>query len=169
LIEQPRPSSVRKGIYDVLNDGRGWSSAVGLSPPEQGGKELRQTILSHPSVQLGDWRKHYDAVRVLRAAQVSGRKIYVVQLESAGLPPTQVSVDAETGDVLREERKLLLPIGGAMQMTMVYSDFREIGGMRLPYRTVTTTEPTGRLILEVEKVEVGVRVSPRTFTPSGFR
>jgi CubicO group peptidase (beta-lactamase class C family) len=153
----------------VLNDGRGWMAATGFSPPELAGKELRQTILSHPSVQLGDWRKHYDAVRVLRAAQVSGRKIYVVQLESVGLPPAQVSVDAETGDVLREERKVVLPTGGAMQTTTVYSDYREIGGMRLPYRTVTTTEQTGRLILEVEKVEAEVRVSPRTFAPSDVR
>jgi len=44
----------------------------------------------------------YTAVRVVRAGELDGRKIYVIRLESDGLAPTMVSVEAETGDVLQD-------------------------------------------------------------------
>lgn len=151
-------------IHLVVNDRRGWSSATGAAPSELDQKTLRQTLLGHPSVLFGDWRKHYDAIRVLRAGQLVGRKIYVVQLESAGLPPTQVSVDAETGDVLQYLRTLIVAGVGPMFVATFYSDYRDVDGMRVPYRSIETMEQTGHTIYEVEHVEIGVELSPDVFT-----
>ena len=151
-------------IQTVLNNRRGWRAVTGGALTELAGKELRQALLGHPSVLHGDWRKHYDAVRVLRAGQLEGRKIYVVQLESAGLAPTLVSVDAETGDVLQDLRTLVATGVGAIPVTTTYSDYRDVGGRRVPYRSVETTEQTGRTIYEVERVEIGVELNPDVFT-----
>ena len=89
-------------IRTVLNKGRASAAVSGAASRELTGKQLAQTRLGHPSVLFGDWRKYYDAVRVVRAGVLGGRKVYGVQLESAGLPPTLVAVDAETGDVLQD-------------------------------------------------------------------
>jgi len=150
-------------IQVALNKERGWAAVTGASLRELAGKELRQTHLGHPSVTFGDWRKHYDAVRVLRTGQLDGRKIYVVQLESAGLPPTLVSVDAETGD-LPQIQQTWMGAGGAMPMTTTFADYRAVGGMRVPYRSVETSEMTGSKIYEVERVEIGVELNPDVFT-----
>jgi len=122
------------------------------------GKALEQTRLGHPSVLFGDWRKYYDAVRVVRAGALGGRKVYGVQLESAGLPPTLVALDAETGDVLQTR------LTGAIAVTTTYSDYREVGGMRVPHSYIEANEMTGRAIYHVERVEVGVELAPDTFT-----
>jgi hypothetical protein len=136
------------------------------------GKQLAQARLGHPSVLFGDWRKYYDTVRVMRAGEVGGRKIYGVQLESAGLPPMRVTLDAETGDVLQTQQAMWIPEAGAITTTTTYSDYREVGGMRVPHRHVESTDIGGRMIFQVERVEVGVELAPDTFTlrpstPSG--
>jgi CubicO group peptidase (beta-lactamase class C family) len=146
----------------VLNNGRGWRAATGDSIRELSQKQLKQVRLA--DVIFGDWRKSYD-VRVIRAGQFEGRKVYGVQLESAGLPPAFVAVDAETGDALQVLRRVIVGSAGAMETTTTYSDYRDVGGMRVPHRYVETAEQTGRIIYDVERVEVGVELSPDTFRP----
>ena len=93
-------------IRTVLNQGRASAAVSGAPSRELTGKQLAQTRLGHRSVLFGDWRKYYDAVRVVRAGEFGGRKVYGIQLESAGLPPVLVAVDAETGDVLQTQQTL---------------------------------------------------------------
>ena len=126
--------------------------------------DARQMRLAHPSVLFGDWRTYYDAVRVVRAGEFGGRRIYVVRLESAGLPPVIVSVDAETGDVLHEQRTVAIPGGGGLPMTTTYSDYRDVRGVRVPYRYVESNEQAGRTLYQVESVDVGVELDPNVFT-----
>jgi len=51
----------------------------------------------------------------------------------------------------------------ALQVTTTYSDYREVGGMRVPHRYITSNEATGRAIFQVERVERGVTLAPDTF------
>jgi CubicO group peptidase (beta-lactamase class C family) len=155
-------ASVR--IRTVLDKGRASVAASGAPSTELTGKLLAQTRLGHPSVLFGDWRKYYDAVRVVRAGALGGRKIYGVQLESAGLPPTLVALDAETGDVLQTRQTISPGDTGAIAVTTTYSDYREVGGMRVPHSYVVSNEMSGRTIFQVERVEVDVQLPPDTFT-----
>lgn len=147
----------------VMNKGRASSRMSFLPTRHLTGKDLAQTRLGHPAVLFGDWRKYYNTVSVVRGAQVGGRKAYVVQLESTGLPPTRVAVDAETGDVLEMRQSMWTPGAGVIPMTMTYSDYRETGGVRVPHHYIVSNEMTGRMIFQVERVEVGVELAPDTF------
>ena len=151
-------------IQTVLNKGRAAAAVSGAATRDLTGKMLAQTRLGHPAVLFGDWRKYYDAVRVVRAGVLGGRKVYGIQLESAGLPPALVAVDAETGDVLHDRRTMSFAEAGAMRVTTTYSDYRDIGGMRVPHRYVESNDLIGRTIYEVERVEVGVTLAPELFT-----
>ena len=148
----------------ALNKGRASAAVSGAPSRELTGKQLAQTRLGHPSVLFGDWRTYYDTVRVVRAGELGGRKVYDVQLESAGLPPLRVSLDAETGDVLQTQQAMWVPEAGAIPTTTTYSDYREVGGMRVPHRYVESNDLIGRTIYEVERVEVGVTLAPELFT-----
>jgi hypothetical protein len=151
-------------IRSVLNNGRA-SAGTNFTPTRAlTGKPLAQMRLGHPAVLFGDWRTYYDAVRVVRAGALSGRKVYGVQLESAGLPPVLVAIDAETGDVLQTLQTLWTGEAGATPMTTTYSDYREVGGRRIPHHYIESNEFLGRAIFQVERVEVGVELAPDTFT-----
>ena len=54
--------------------------------------------------------------------------------------------------------------GGPIVGTATYSDYREVGGMRVPHNYVESNEMTGRAIYQVERVEVGVELPTDTFT-----
>src|SRR5262245_2390681 len=149
-------------IRTVLDKGRAWAAVSGAPSRELTGKPLAQMRLGHPSVLFGDWRKYYDAVRVLGTGVLDGRKVHRIQLESAGLPATLVAVDAETGDVLATRQTTSAAEAGAI--TTGYSDYREVGGMRVPHRYITSTDVAGQTIFQVERVEVGVTFAPDTFT-----
>ena len=151
-------------IHTVLNQGRAWAGTSGTQSRELTGKQLAQTRLGHRSIVFGDWRKYYDAVRVVRAGVFGGRKVYGIQLESAGLPPVLVAVDAETGDVLQTQQTLWSGELGAIPTTTTYSEYREVGGLRVPHRYIESNDFVGRAIYEVERVEVGVELAPDTFT-----
>ena len=127
-------------IRTVLNQGRASAAVSGAPSRELTGKQLAQTRLGHPSVLFGDWRKYYDAVRVVRAGELGGRKVYGVQLESAGLPPMLVS--RGRGDRRRapDAADDVVPEAGAMPITTTYSDYREVGGMRVPHRYVESND-----------------------------
>lgn len=150
-------------IWTVLNRDRAWAAVSGARLRELTGKQLAQVRLGHPSVLFGDWRKYYDAVHVVGAGQLGGRKTYAVRLESAGLPAALVSLDAETGDVLRVEQPMWFPEVGAIPTIITYSDYREADGVRVPHRCVTAPEIEGLTIFQVERVEMAVPLPPDVF------
>ena len=152
-------------IRAVLNKDRASRSVGGAPSTELTGKQLAQVRLA--AVLFGDWRKYYDTIRVVRTGVFGGRKVYGVQLESAGLPPVLVAVDAETGDVLQTQQTIWSAEQGvavALPTTTTYSDYREVGGMRVAHRYITSNDAAGRTIFQVERVEVGVTLAPDTFT-----
>ena len=73
-------------------------------------------------------------------------------------------VDAETGDVLQTQQAMWVPEAGAIPTTITYSDYRDVGGMRVPHHYIESTEMGGRTIYQVERVETGVDLAPDTFT-----
>jgi hypothetical protein len=54
--------------------------------------------------------------------------------------------------------------GVAVAIPGTYSDYREVGGMRVPHSFIESNEMTGRAIYQVERVEVDVDLPPDTFT-----
>jgi hypothetical protein len=56
----------------------------------------------------------------------------------------------------------------AVPVTTTYSDYREVRGMRMPHRYMESTEMGGRMIFQVDRVEVGVELAPDTFTLQPF-
>jgi hypothetical protein len=76
----------------------------------------------------------------------------------------RVSLEAEAGDVLQTQLAMWVPEAGAIPVTTTYSDYREVSGIRVPHRYLESTEIGGRMIFQVERVEVGVKLAPDTFT-----
>jgi CubicO group peptidase (beta-lactamase class C family) len=159
-------------ILTVLDGNRAWTdSSMEMAPlRELSGEELRQTQLEHPAVLFGDWRAYFDKVDVIRAGRVNDRAAYAVRLTAEGLPDRTVAVDAETGDVLRIDRIMILPGDiGRLPVTTTYGDFREVDGVRVPFRSVETNEQMGRTVFETLGVEHDVELPAGTFAAAVAR
>jgi hypothetical protein len=150
----------------VVNGERGWTESSSPLQPfiELTGEMLSQTLLEHPAITFGDWREYYDSIQVVRMGEVNERSVFLVRLEAEGLPAKTLAIDTETGDILRDQRVMLLPGGlGRLPVTTLYEDFREAPAGRMPFRTIETNEAMGRTVYEIEAVEAGIEPDPEWF------
>ena len=119
---------------------------------------LRQALLTHPAAIFGGWDDYYDSVEVLRRLDESGQVRLLVRTTSQGAPGSTRIVDLGTGRVVGEERVEQLLGVGFVGSTTEYSDFRDVGGLTLPFRTETRfAHPLlPRIVLQYDSAEVGV-------------
>lgn len=76
-----------------------------------------------------------------------------------------VWIALDTGDVLRVETAATIPGGGMLPITQEFSDFRMVGGLRLPHRLTSENEAAGRTVIEIVSVEAGVAFTDEELAP----
>jgi hypothetical protein len=128
------------------------------------GRYLEQMKQGHPEALSGDWRYFFESIRVLRAGELDGQTVYLVALQRGELPPIVLYIDAATGDVLKSEAVVIQQGGISIPVTTRYEDFRELHGIRIPFREISSNEQTGRSITQWENIEVNVDVDDGFFT-----
>ncbi len=140
----------------------GWmeSSARGFEPMTE--QQLGQLRGEHPAALAGDWRLAFDSVLVTGVGEHEGRKTIQVKLVVGDAPAHSVELDAESGDLLRSSTTRL---GGKVQVPVktTYSDYREVNGLRLPHRVVSSNPFSGRTILVTESIDFGVPIDDGVF------
>ncbi len=74
-------------------------------------------------------------------------------------------VDEASGVVVRTDGLTQIPGLGIVGFQTRYEDFRDVGGMRLPFHTVAqfASQLIGRVITRLDESEIGVEVSAETF------
>lgn len=120
--------------------------------------------VDHPALHFGDWRAWYESIAVLRADERGGRSTWIVRLQAHEGVSMDVWVDAETGDVLFDEYDQPLGGGaGVLHRVRSYSDFREVEGVRVPFRSTVEDEATGRMVFEVTQFQGRRELPAETF------
>ena len=147
----------------TLNGNQAWSEGFGRFE-ELRGDRLEQAIQGHPATLLADWRDFYDSIRVLSDGELNGIKVYILKLQHGKLPPVTVYVDAENGNMLKSQGVLLARGGIGIPVESLFEDYREIEGVRIPFRTISSNESSGRTIVQYEFIETNIEVDESIFT-----
>jgi hypothetical protein len=149
----------RFGHLSVVVDGlKGQRKTPYLPMIELRGKYLEQARLAHPGAVFGDWRDFYSSIQFLRADERNDKKVFVLQMSGKEVPPVRAVVDAQTGDLLQSQTSILR-FGSVVQLpeTTVYEDYREVHGMRIPFRIIYDNNYSGRTVLEIEQIETNLK------------
>jgi hypothetical protein len=147
----------------VLNGDHAWVESSFGPFKELRGQLLDQAKRGHPYVMTSDWRDYFDSIKVARADIVDDEEVYVVELKAGDLPVMTVFVDAVTGDVLLSEVISIQEGGIGIPVTTRFEDFGEVYGIRLPSRSITSNEQTGRTIIEDETIETNIQLDDGFF------
>ncbi|MEM8932212.1 MAG: serine hydrolase domain-containing protein [Acidobacteriota bacterium] len=149
----------------VVDGDRAWASTPMTGSRALEGIRLEQARHDRHPVLFGDWRGHYDQVEVLKRVELDGRSVWMVRVVPPTAPGATVFVDEATGVVVRSEGLALLPGVGFIGVRTDFSDVRDVGGMRLPFRSVATfrSPMIGRIETTWDQVEVGVEVADELF------
>jgi photosynthetic reaction center cytochrome c subunit len=154
------------GDVTTIYDGRGgWTAAPKTDRPVPvlalSGADLEaarlDAELSFPTgikQALSGWRVGFPG-------NINDRDVQVVQGMSAGRSPVKLYFDKESGLLVRLVRYLESPVG--LNPTQIdYSDYREVAGVKVPFRW-TVTWLDGRSTTELSEVQANVPVDAGKF------
>lgn len=152
-------------ILSVVNHEQAWTKTPYGRVDELRGKFHELASHQHPAALFGDWRDFFESVLFLRVDKLDGKNVYVLKLKSAEAPDYTVYTDARTGDVLKAETEIQHP--GSMTRiftTTLFEDFREVQGIRIPFRVIVSDEWSGRMVIQFDKLSTDIDIDDKIFT-----
>jgi len=90
------------------------------------------------------------------------RPVHVVRLKKSELPSRTYRIDAEHGDVL-QVNLIEVQRYDRIPVTITYSNFEEIDGVRTAMRVETTNPASGTVVLTFDEVESGLELEEQVF------
>jgi len=125
-------------------------------PAEQAEMIKDQADIDGP---LMDYKTKGSTVELVGLEDVDGKKAYHLRISRKGLPPQEVFIDSTTNlDV-----KAVTVVPGSGTMEVVFSDYRSVDGMMVPFSVKSTAAGMTISELKLDKVEFNVTLPPDTF------
>jgi photosynthetic reaction center cytochrome c subunit len=108
-----------------------------------------------------DTSKFFRALEADKEASVADVDTIKISGQRQGLPPVKMYFDKQSGLLVREVRYGQSPLG-RNPTEIDYSDYREAGGVKLPFHWVSAT-PTGRFTIQLESAQPNVAIPESRF------
>ena len=122
---------------------------------------LRNGSFPHPFLNYKDMG---TAAKLIGKEKVGERKAYVLIFEPASGPATRQYIDAETYLPIRAVLKFDVPqLGREVEQTMDFVDYREVDGVKLPFR-LKATSAVQNFTIALTKVEHNVPIDETLFS-----
>lgn len=145
----------------VFNGREGWSSAPGRPVRDMHGADLIAAQMDadlHFPLHI---HQLFAELRLEYPEKVGDREAYTISCTNVGQPPVKLYFDKESGLLVRLLRYAASPLG--MVPTQIdYRDYRDTGGVKVPYlRTVTQWD--GSAIIQLEQVQENIPIDEARF------
>jgi hypothetical protein len=133
--------------------------------PEDLDADQRKMIQSQsPLAWAGNWPSQCSGIRLLDEEEFEGKAAWTLLLDYGDDPAKTIAIDQKTGDVLVVRSKNAIPeIGGFLPYKLVYRDFKEIDGVRVPTRITEQNEMTGASESTYVTIESGIEATDDAF------
>ncbi len=146
----------------TASDGQqGWSSAPGRSLRELSSSDLAAARLDADPQFPADAKKVFKELRVEREDKIGDRPTYVILGAIEGQPPMRLFFDEQSSLLVREIRYTESPLGLNPEQ-IDYSDYRDQGGVKTPFRW-TTSHPRGSSTIQIEQMQQNVPIDKSKF------
>jgi hypothetical protein len=135
-----------------------------IAPEELDATELKQIQNGSPLAWAGNWSTQCSAIRLLHEEEFEGKAVWTLLLDYGNDPAKTIAIDQKTGDVLVVKSKNAVPeLGGFLPYKLVYRDFIEIDGVRVPTRITEQNEITGASESTYVTIESGIEATDEAF------
>lgn len=151
----------------ALTDGsHAWSETSETGIDQLSGRMLQQVLLDRWPALLGDWRTHYEHVSVLNRINFAGRSLVMLRLVPTEGAGDTLYVDETSGELVRRDSLVQIPGIGIAGVQTMFDDYREVGGMRIPFHSKSLFQHPLIGIVEVqyEKAETDVPTTATMFS-----
>lgn len=157
--------TIAKG-YEFF-DGNNGEEIYTFAPVEKyAGKKLEDVRLNSDMLSLLNWKTNYKTVEVKGIEKVGDEECYVVEFTPE--KGTKVTELYSTKTFLLMKRRGIVASSTSAQTipyTITFSDYREVDGIKLPFKTVNVSPSMGDIITVVKSVKHNVPVDDKMFSP----
>ncbi len=143
-------------------DGReGWLGFPGRPAREMRGSELDAAAMDADLHFAAHLKGMFSEAQVHGVEKIGDHDAYLVIGRREGKPPLRLYFDEQSGLLVRLVRYGETPLG-RMPTQIDYADYREAGGVKIPFRW-TLARPSGRFTIQVSEVKQNVPVDDAKF------
>jgi len=110
-------------------------------------------------------RELYQEFKVLAGETIESHSTFLVTAKGVSTPPLRMFFDKQTGLLLRMIRYTETPLG-RNPLQVDYADYRDAGGLKLPYQW-TLTRTNGSFTIRINSIQQNVPIDEKLFvTPA---
>ena len=106
-------------------------------------------------------RELYEEFKVLPGESIDGHATFLVGATGANTPPMRMFFDQQTGLLVRLIRYTETPLG-RNPLEVDYADYRDIGGLKIPYQW-TLTRTNGSFTIRIHSIQQNVPIDEKLF------
>jgi hypothetical protein len=139
----------------------GWLSFPGRPVREMHGPDIDAAAMDADLHFPAHLSAMFSASRLQGTEKVGDREAYVVVGPREGKTPLRLYFDEQSGLLVRLVRLGETPLG-SLPTQIDYADYREPGGMKIPFRW-TLARPGGRFTIQINEVKENVAVDDAKF------
>ena len=139
----------------------GWLGVPGHPVREMHGPEIDGASMDADLHFAAHLKGMFSEAKVRGTEKVGDREAYLVVGRREGKPPLRLYFDEQSGLLVRLVRYGETPLG-RMPTQIDYADYRETGGVKIPFRW-TLARPSGRFTIQVSEVKQNVPVDDGKF------
>lgn len=125
------------------------------------GKEAEQHMWASSLLLTADWREFFTTAKTVKERDIEGKKAYDIELSAESGAVLTVTIDATNHLMVEQSFKVFSPLG-SMPVTIRSTDYRDVDGMKIPYKQVTDASLM-ELTQELNVVELNTEVDEANF------
>lgn len=148
-------------------DGTTAEEAYDFAPAEKyAGKRLDDARLSADFYGPLNWKTNYKKIEVKGVGKVGDEEAYIVAFEPVA--GTKFTEYYSTKSYLLLKREGVIPSSTSstqLPYTVTFSDYRDVDGIKLPFKQVSSSISNGNIVTTVRTVRHNVPVDDKVFAP----
>jgi photosynthetic reaction center cytochrome c subunit len=145
----------------AFNGHEGWLGFPGRPPREMHGPDLDAAAMDADLHFAAHLKGMFSEAQVQGTEKIGDHDTYLVVGKREGKPPLKLYFDAQSGLLVRLVRYGETPLG-QLPTQIDYADYRDAGGVKIPFRW-TLARPSGRFTIQVSEVKENVPVDDAKF------
>jgi hypothetical protein len=139
----------------------GWLGSPGHAPRDMHGPDIDAAAIDADLHFPDHLKAMFNEAKVGGTEKIADKDTYLVVGRREGKTPLQLNFDEKSGLLVRMVRFGETPLG-RLPTQIDYADYREAGGVKIPFRW-TLSRPGGRFTIQINEVKENVPVDDAKF------
>ncbi len=153
------------GSFASYFDGAGGGEVMSFAPEETySGKRLEDVKAGSDFYDVLNWKANYKTLTVKRMGKTGGEDVYILEKRSDKGTPVLDYISTKSFLLLRRDSVIVSETAGIeLPQTQLFSDYRNVEGVMVPFKSVSNNIAQGEVVLRITDVKFDVDIPDTVF------